>query len=238
MTNDALLRDALLDAAAAEFACELSDPAPVAVSPRLLRQMTAMLNDPPGWVKRQRRSVWQRLARTAAVILLVLSLSLGALMAVSPTVRAAVKNWILETYEHCVNYRFFGKAPEARLPNYAPTWLPDGFVLDERSEWENWVFSAYCSTTENGFFTFDYCYADSDIQIQIGGYDDAPAPTREPCFVNGNAADYYLPGDSGSNNLIWIDEEQGIIFTIASSLEKDVTLHIAESVSLVDPPNP
>ena len=235
MTNDALLRDALLDAAAAEFACELSDPAPVAVSPRLLRQMTAMLNDPPGWVKRQRRSVWQRLARTAAAILLVLSLSLGALMAVSPTVRAAVKNWILETYEHCVNYRFFGKAPEARLPNYAPTWLPDGFVLDERSEWEDRVFSIYHSTAQDGGFTFNYYSISEDIQIQIGGYDNTPVSALEECTVNGMNANYYPADISGNSNLIWVDQERGIIFCIGGTPEKDDMLHIAESVSLVDP---
>lgn len=53
MTEDAILRDFLLDAAAIEFAAELSDTTPVDVSSRLQRQMTAMLNDPIDWAKRQ-----------------------------------------------------------------------------------------------------------------------------------------------------------------------------------------
>lgn len=138
MTEDALLQGFLLDAAADEFASELADTTPVTVSPRLLRQMNAMLNDPNSWAKRQHRSIWSRIARTAAVILLVLSLSLSALMAVSPTVRAAVINWVRETYEHSVIYRFFDKSDD-QLPNYAPTWLPEGFVLDERVALDDWV---------------------------------------------------------------------------------------------------
>ena len=93
MTDDTMLRDFLLDAAAAEFAAELNDTTSVDSSPRLRRQMTAMLSDPQGWVKRKRRPVWKRIARAAAVIVLTCALSLGALMAVSPAVRAGIINW-------------------------------------------------------------------------------------------------------------------------------------------------
>ncbi|MDD7001209.1 MAG: DUF4367 domain-containing protein [Oscillibacter sp.] len=236
MTEDALLQGFLLDAAADEFASELADTTPVTVSPRLLRQMNAMLNDPNSWAKRQHRSIWSRIARTAAVILLVLSLSLSALMAVSPTVRAAVINWVRETYEHSVIYRFFDKSDD-QLPNYAPTWLPEGFVLDERVALDDWVLCTYHNTTEDGWLSFDYCYASSDMQMQIGGYDEA-APTSEKCFVNGIAADYYPAGNSETNDLIWIDEDQGIVFAINSTVEKEAILHIAESVSLSDSTNP
>ena len=358
MTEDALLQGFLLDAAAAEFASELTDTTPVAVSPRLLRQMNAMLNDPNSWAKRQHRSIWSRIARTAAVILLVLSLSLGALMAVSPTVRAAVKNWIIETYEHSVVYRFFDKQaddplaplpryeitalpegyelyqeidavgsygvrfinengdylwfeyqrmtqgaatgistedmivsevdingkpgqlfhsldddvssavvwidensnlkfmldgffsdldllhiaesvslddnPPAVLPEYEVTWIPEGFVLEERVELDDWVLCTYHNSVEDEGFSFDYCFASSDMQLQIGGYDNEAAPTAEYCFVNGIAADYYPAGNSETSNLIWIDEKQGIVFAIEGTLEKEVILHIAESVSLSD----
>ena len=44
-----------------------------------------------------------------AVILLVFSLSLGSLMAVSPTVRAAVIRWVTEWYETHITYRYSGE---------------------------------------------------------------------------------------------------------------------------------
>ena len=129
MTEDALLQGFLLDAAAAEFASELTDTTPVAVSPRLLRQMNSMLNDPNSWAKRQHRSIWNRIARTAAVILLVLSLSLCTLMAVSPTVRAAVINWVRELYENSTVYHVMPSHAAEKLPRYKLTWLPDVIFL-------------------------------------------------------------------------------------------------------------
>ena len=231
MTEDAVLRDFLLDAAAAEFEAELNDTTPVDASLRLRRQMTAMLNDPDGWVKRQHRPVWKRIAYAAAVILLMLTLSLGALMAVSPTVQAAVITWVHEVYEHSVVYRFFVQT-ESPLPEYAPTWLPEGFALDERVEFDGWVLYMYLNSSTGEMLSFDYKQASADTQVQIGGYDDEPVPVSEPCTVNGMTADYYPISDSGTSNLIWIDESQGVVFTINSTLEKGVVLHIAESVSL------
>ena len=231
MTEDAILREFLLDAAAAEFAAHLNDTTPVDVSPRLLRQMTAMLNDPNGWAKRQHRPVWKRIAHAAAVILLTFTLSLGALMAVSPTVRAAVITWVREVYEHSAVYRFFVR-PEAELPEYAPTWIPEGFALNERVEFDGWVLYMYLNSNTGEMLSFSYEQASADTQVQIGGYDVEPIPVSEPCTVNGMTADYYPISESGTSNLIWIDEVQGVVFTISSTLEKDVILHIAESVSL------
>lgn len=109
--------------------------------------------------------------------------------------------------------------------------------MDERVALDDWVLCTYHNTTEDGWLSFDYCYASSDMQMQIGGYDEA-APTSEKCFVNGNAADYYPAGNSETNDLIWIDEDQGIVFAINSTVEKEAILHIAESVSLSDSTNP
>lgn len=231
MTEDEILRDFLLDATAVEFAAELNETTPVDVSPRLWRQMTAMLNDPIGWAKHQHRPVWKRIAHAAAVILLTFTLSLGALMAVSPTVRAAVITWVCEVYEHSVVYRFFTRSEDS-LPEYAPAWIPEGFVLEERQEFDGWILRTYYDAVYDKWFSFDYCYATENMQMQIGGYDDEAAPVSESCTVNGIVADFYPAGDSGTNNLVWIDETRGIVFTINSTLEKDVVLHIAESAAL------
>ena len=107
-----LLRNILLDAAMADYAEELADHRPELMSARLQRQMNAMLNDPNGWAKRQRRPIWIQVARVAAMILLTFSLSLGALMAVSPTIRAAIINWAVEWYDTHIVYRFSGQSTD------------------------------------------------------------------------------------------------------------------------------
>ena len=68
------------------------------------REISAMLADPTRWVRRRTRPVWKSVLQRVAVILLVFTLSLGSLMAVSPTVRAAVIRWAVEWYENHITY--------------------------------------------------------------------------------------------------------------------------------------
>ena len=132
-TENRMLQNILLDAAASEFSEELSDSQPVVMSLRFQKQMEAMLKDPNGWAKRRERPIWKRFLQTVASIVLVCSLSLGALMAASPTVRAAVVNWMLKWYETYVVYRFFEEPVEDQLlpmPEYQITKLPNGYSED------------------------------------------------------------------------------------------------------------
>ena len=88
--DERMLRLALMEANQERFreALEGADR-DVAWSPRYLRQRARMLADPFGWAKRMARPVWKRAVRAAACAALVCLVTLGGLMAVSPTVRAA-----------------------------------------------------------------------------------------------------------------------------------------------------
>ncbi len=230
MTEDALLQGFLLDAAAAEFASELTDTTPVAVSPRLLRQRNSMRNDPNSWAKWQHRSIWSRLARTAAVILLVLSLSLGALMAVSPTVRAAVINWVRELYENSTVYHVMPSHAAEKLPRYKLTWLPDGFSEPDVYEDDTMYTALYENPDTGDFFVFDYCLLTEETQTDLF---TTQAP--EHLLVNGMDADFYVaPDDSDSSNLLWVDTATGVFCSINSTLSKEDILRIAESITLAD----
>lgn len=71
--------------------------------------------------------VWTQFARYAAAILLTCSIALGTAAAVSPTVRAAVVEWVTEWYENSVLYRFFGEASFEDMPKYQVTELPPDY---------------------------------------------------------------------------------------------------------------
>ena len=93
---DALLYQALLEAGWQENRTAWEGTEEPAFSPQYLRWRTRLLADPFGWGKKQLRPLWAKALRTAACILLAASVTLGSLMAVSPTVRAAVLNWLRE----------------------------------------------------------------------------------------------------------------------------------------------
>ena len=87
---DRMMQHVLLDAIKRDCEKETDDVPAFKPTHHYQRQMAEMLKDPLKWERRRARPLWKNVAQKAAVILLVFSLSLGSLMAVSPTVRAAV----------------------------------------------------------------------------------------------------------------------------------------------------
>ena len=137
-SDDRLIQNILLDAVAEEYAEELASTEDVVTSPHFQRQMKKMLANPNSWAKQRKRPLWKRCLTKAAMLLLVCSLTLGALMAVSPTVRATVVDWVVEWYETHIIYRFFGESISGELPSYDITKLPTGYKrVEEIRTWDS-----------------------------------------------------------------------------------------------------
>lgn len=229
-----LLRNILLDAVMVDYAEELADHRPEPMSAHLQRQMNAMLNDPNGWAKRQHRSIWSKVVRAAAMILLTFSLSLGALMAVSPTIRAAIINWVVEWYDTQIVYRFSGRTaddPYPSLPKYEVTALPKGYepFKDE--------------IITPGSYDVGYVNKGGDLlwfgyqRMEQGGVlaiqEETSGMTTYEVTVNGCEGWVYCSQDAEQHNIIvWIDENNNLEFNISGFFSKDELLHIAEGVSL------
>ncbi len=93
---DDLLRQGLMEANLIEYTSEL-DNLPgwnPDFSPKYRRGRKRLLANPRTWMRRRAQPAWKRAARTAACVLLACTLAFGALMAASPTVRAAVNTWL------------------------------------------------------------------------------------------------------------------------------------------------
>lgn len=88
------IRQALLDAAEADYWQALASAPEIPFSAQYLRWEGRFLDHPVSMAKGAFRTPWQRVLRTAACFVLVLSLSFGTLMAGSPHVRAVVATWI------------------------------------------------------------------------------------------------------------------------------------------------
>lgn len=159
---DRLMQRVLLDAIKRDCEKETDDAPLFKPSPKYQRQMTAMLDDPLKWARNRARPVWQKAIQKVAVILLVFSLSLGSLMAASPTVRAAVVRWVMEWYETHITYSYSGETLVGEMPQYEITDLPEGYVEDEnqRIEGPNYVGIVYRNEldADADLIYFDYIY--------------------------------------------------------------------------------
>lgn len=230
---DFMMRRVLLDAAKLNWEEEAEPAPPFQASARHQRQVTAMLADPMRWARKRARPVWEKAFQRVAVVLLVFSLSLGSLMAVSPTVRAAVVRWVTEWYEAHITYRYSGETNAGEMPRYEITDLPEGYVEDksQKIEWSNYVRVTYYNEETDKTMFFDYVY------MQQGSTWDYVTEDVEslPVTVNGLEGQLFLVKDWEDkwNTITWIDPKSNLQFSVDANLSQSDILHIAESVSLV-----
>ena len=102
---DTLIQRVLLDSLKLDWEGKAKPQPPFEASSRYRREVRRMLADPLAWSKKRAKPMWKRAAQQAAVVLLILSVGFGSLLAVSPTVRAALLQWVTEWYETHITYR-------------------------------------------------------------------------------------------------------------------------------------
>lgn len=230
---DHLMRRVLLDSMERREDTEAVVPA-FTPSARQDRQIRSMLADPIRWAHRRTRPVWKRVLQRVAVILLVFTLSLGSLMAVSPTVRAAVVRWAVEWYENHVTYRYSGNAIAQDMPQYEITALPEGYVEDAslRIEWPNYISVKYMSEELQNMILFDYIYMQ---QASVSDFVPGENTIILPVTVNDLNGQLFLEADweNVRNVITWIDPDSNLQFTLQANLSESDILHMAESISLV-----
>lgn len=228
-SDDRLLQNILLDAAAEEYIAELASTEDVTTSPRFQRQMKKMLANPNSWAKQRKRPLWKKCLSRVAILLLTCSLTLGAIMAVSPTVRAAVTDWFIEWYDTNIIYRFFGESNLDEMPSYDITKLPSGYKkAEETREIKDNVIVIY-ENDENNVIYFKYS------RMRDGTALGASTENMEIYEINVHDCygHFYKSTDpQESNTLIWIDEQEKIKFIIDAFCDKDELLDMARSVSL------
>lgn len=224
-----LVRRALLDVNYKEYEQVLAQADAIVYdpSPRYLAWEKKFLAAPFAFAKKHARPVWQRFLRTAACVLLAVSVAFGGLMAASPTARAWVQQIIAQWFGEYARFSFSGNAGQ-ETGEWKTTWLPEGFELVEE--------------TQIGFRT-ETIYHDGLGDILQFTY--APVSgatfstnsenhTREDIFINDISA-YLLRTDlpGKSSFLIWTDSDNGVAFRLAFSGSTDVLVRIAESIQKV-----
>lgn len=228
--QDELLRRALLDAAAADFA-GAAEEAPM--SPRQLKRMRAMTADPFLYARKHRRPWWRQVAHTAAMAAVTLGLSVALLAALSPTVRAAIKQWFLELRQSDIVYYFTGESRE-ELPYYTITELPEGFAYAEEENKDGYRSILYTDSHDTKIH-LDY----SDMTNGSAFVVDMENTTVQNITVNGYPGQIFISMETEqTNGIVWVDEGENIQFYIDAPVENSVLMHMAESVSLVKTEKP
>lgn len=203
-----IIKGVLLEAISRDFSEELSNNKEVSVSPRFKRQMMAMMNNPNKWAERHKRDYRRRFVKVVATIVLTCSLPFGVLTVASPTVRAAVIDWVVEWYESSIIYKFFGESDSTKLPLYEVIDLPFDYTrIGIPQELPNNTEIIY-ENSDGEILRFEYMRVEEGSAIII----DAENMEVTEIGVNGCPGHLYISVDPEQSNCItWYDNGAKIV---------------------------
>lgn len=231
---DELLKRALLEANLEEFqeTFREADGADSSFSPAYCRRRMRLLNNPGGWYRRESRPLWKRVIRSAACVLLACTVTLGALMAASPTVRAVVLGWLRDISNGYISYEGTydsqGQSME-EPPPWRPTWLPEGWQLSgvNTASWENANCDWYYTNGAESLRFQAWWPSSAHVGMALGP-DLEGTYTTVPTTVAGRSADFYENGHLGC--LVWSGAD-GTLFQLEGPLDQGTLERIAEGVA-------
>lgn len=225
---DGLIREAFVYQAALQAAAARADPTPLPeLPPAYLRWREKFLADPFRRARRAARPRWRRALNTAAAVLLVLAVSFGAVLTVSPEARAWVQRVVLHWFDDHAAFQFVEEdaAPD-ELGRWYPTWLPEGYELESEFAPDGYYARLYFENNEGLFLLIRYALPDgSDLSI------DNEFHTLSMTEVNGYPA-YLLTAidERSGNSVTWLDEEENVAFQVGGYVEPDDLIRVAESL--------
>lgn len=169
-----------------------------------------------------------RVFRQAAIAVLVAALLFATAFAVFESVRSATLNFIIDTFDDHLEFRFREDPPAADddTSDFQVGWLPDGFELsDSGGEWpEIWLEYANPGGGQIGISTY-YQPPDSAEVLAV----DSEGAIIEHAAINGFNAEIITKDDI--QIVIPIEEYSLIIYVLGEYVPMEDMIKIAESLS-------
>ena len=188
--------------------------------------------DPPRW-----HMILFRSLRSAAAACLIFALILTTLIVTNTFADEMGLRWRVRYREDEVTWLFKdGMEQEGDLPNYEPTWLPEG--CEVRSDY--WGPARDRSIGYNnpnaphGLLWFDYIQI-TDKEIYYLTRLDKGTYEKEAVEINGLPGELYtFLNDPDKGKIIWIDKHNCIVFLLTFNSGVEDGLKIAKSVTLIE----
>ena len=183
-------------------------------------------------VVKRRMEKLQIIRKRFATAVAAFVIAMTMLLSLNTEVRATVATWFKEVYETFTTYWF---TPEIKndLPTFELTEVPEGYICIYDETLSNSRSMLYQNEkNQSDIFSIRYALLQADAPLT------ASYPTSDFDFVetevNGDSADLYISKKtSESHALVWIDEQNGVVFTITAFGDSENMLHIARMLKLV-----
>lgn len=165
--------------------------------------------------------------KKVAVILLIAVLGASGFFAVNTEAREKLFGWIKEEFLSLTSYRF--EDEESSIEHIGEVeigYIPEGYNEIQRRESELSMSILY--EGENGRYLSFTCMKESDtagLYLTVEDYE------RVVVQVGKYEADIYISiNDEEGNEIVWIDEDKHVLFSVGGFFEQGELVKIAESI--------
>ena len=134
-------------------------------------------------------------------------------------------------------YRFTEDRRGQPLPDYEATWLPEGYRHSRTRRYKNTTLVGYKKDDPKARsiipMGLEYFWISDQVTMIVGEY-GGHTVTERAVTVNGTPAHLYEDFNPWNETthyvLVWVDQEAGLVFRLATSLSAEETIAVAESI--------
>ena len=188
--------------------------------------------DPP-----RRHRILFRSLRSASAACLVFVLILTTLIVTNTFADEMGLRWRVRYREDEVTWLFKdGMEQEGDIPNYEPTWLPEGYVWDRSHDGilRDRMTSYKNLDEDQSWIHFSYMHISDKETYHLGSLDKGTYEA-ESVEINGMPGELYTFVDEPDRGyLLWIDKHNCIVFLLDFNSGAEDAIRIAESVTLIE----
>lgn len=180
-------------------------------------------------IRRAKHPIIYNIPRRVACFIIAAIIIGSTWLTVDADARTEIFAWIREKYEEFIEYRFVGKpSSEKEKTDYELTWLPDGYTEIDRLITEDGCTIIYSHDVSLIQFVYS-TGADAD-SLFVGDFNGEVQTIQIGEFI----ADFYqAQNNSQSSTVVWMSAQKDTLFSITTSLPKDIIIELCKSVQKI-----
>lgn len=180
-------------------------------------------------IRRAKHPIIYNIPKRVACFIIAAIIIGSTWLTVDADARTEIFAWIREKYEEFIEYRFVGKpSSEKEKTDYELTWLPDGYTEIDRLITEDGCTIIYSHDVSLIQFVYS-TGADAD-SLFVGDFNGEVQTIQIGEFI----ADFYqAQNNSQSSTVVWMSAQKDMLFSITTSLPKDIIIELCKSVQKI-----
>lgn len=180
-------------------------------------------------IRRAKHPIIYNIPKRVACFIIAAIIIGSTWLTVDADARTEIFAWIREKYEEFIEYRFVGKpSSEKEKTDYELTWLPDGYTEIDRLITEDGCTIIYSHDVSLIQFVYS-TGADAD-SLFVGDFNGEVQTIQ----IGGVIADFYqAQNNSQSSTVVWMSAQKDTLFSITTSLPKDIIIELCKSVQKI-----